>query len=883
MRARLKVSRAGVELIKSFEGLRTTAARLPDGRWTLGYSHTFSAREGATATQEDADALLRFDLLPIVDAINNVVLVPLNQNQFDALVSFCFNIGVDNFAASSVCKRINEGRMTEAAQAMDSWRSAEFNGQTYVLAPLIRRRAAEKNLFLTPEDTAGNAPSLLIRPVEDSGESQSAPSEVDAPNHGGILSAHPAGMPQSFAAEPAAPAATIPAPVAAAPAIEAAQTSFTPSFDISATPQPVPAAPERQVIDLSAFAPRPVETVPEAPAPVKPTIQVMADVTPAEAPKETVVEQLPYGLMSTGSVRETPAVAPVEQTPTSYDYDPTPAMSPDVQAALARAQDEQRLREETQRQAEALAAARVAEEARQREEIRLREEARLQVLQQQEMARLEQARLEQARLEQVRLEQEQRDRAAREEQMRAELARLEQAKLEQARLEQARLDQARLEQEQAERQRQDAMRLDAERADAVRAEQARAEQARLEQEQAERARQEAMRLDAERAEAARLEQARAEQARLEQSRLEQEQAERERQEAAQREQARFEEARLEQEKQAQAAAQAQASAAPAPSTEDIEKARKAEAAAALMRLYSPYGSGGLGRPLMPGALPKADAGPALEPTPAPRTNVPPPYAATPQQVPVQPVQTPEPPQAPARSAAPEEPDDDAEVQVVSETVSFAFKPASSASQMPPPQVTALNPYARPIPQAAESLVEVPRPAPVDMSAPSMAPQVQQAQNQEKAENLHWREQLQRPLPPGYQSSEPARPTVAPVQAAPASARNGRFEQAQALSDDDWTMDGDRIALSSEEMEEEAVSWWKMIMSTTWWILISAVGLGCLGGATALYFKATKDETIIRNGLTGNYELFSLIAATAGIFFVCVSVWLIMKRLGGLKE
>ncbi|HEX7799177.1 MAG TPA: glycoside hydrolase family protein, partial [Asticcacaulis sp.] len=166
MRARLKVSRAGIELIKSFEGLRQTATRLPDGRWTLGYGHTFSAREGARVTQEDADALLRFDLLPIVDAVNNLVLVPLNQNQFDALVSFCFNIGVDNFAVSTVLKRLNEGKPAEAAQAMDAWRSAEFNGQTYVLAPLIRRRAAEKNLFQTPE-TIDPSLGMTVRPVED--------------------------------------------------------------------------------------------------------------------------------------------------------------------------------------------------------------------------------------------------------------------------------------------------------------------------------------------------------------------------------------------------------------------------------------------------------------------------------------------------------------------------------------------------------------------------------------------------------------------------------------------------------------------------------------------------------------------------------------------
>ncbi|MEI9904961.1 MAG: hypothetical protein WDN06_14100 [Asticcacaulis sp.] len=124
-------------------------------------------------------------------------------------MSFCFNIGVDNFGASGVLKCINEGRMTEAAQAMDSWRSAEFNGQTYVLAPLIRRRAAEKNLFLTPDETAtGHASSLLVRPTVDmGGETSSRPSELTAPDRGGVLSAYPMGEPGlSPYARPVAPA-----------------------------------------------------------------------------------------------------------------------------------------------------------------------------------------------------------------------------------------------------------------------------------------------------------------------------------------------------------------------------------------------------------------------------------------------------------------------------------------------------------------------------------------------------------------------------------------------------------------------------------------------------------------------------------------------------
>ncbi|MFT4091008.1 MAG: glycoside hydrolase family protein [Asticcacaulis sp.] len=150
MSARLKVSRTGVELIKSFEGFRPKATRLIDGRWSIGYGHTYSAREGAQVSVKDAEDLLRFDLLAVVDGLNDLVHTPVNQNQFDALVSFVFNIGLEAFEQSEILRGINEGRLADAAQAIDSWASTEYNGQTYVLTPLVRRRAAEKALFLTP-------------------------------------------------------------------------------------------------------------------------------------------------------------------------------------------------------------------------------------------------------------------------------------------------------------------------------------------------------------------------------------------------------------------------------------------------------------------------------------------------------------------------------------------------------------------------------------------------------------------------------------------------------------------------------------------------------------------------------------------------------------
>lgn len=188
MRTRLKISRAGIELIKSFEGLRRKAARLPDGRWTIGYGHTLSAREGAEVSAEDAEALLLFDLLPVAEAVNGLAFVELTQNQFDALCAFAFNVGVEAFRGSDVLKRVNEGRLTEAACAFDLWRKADIAGEEMVLDALIRRRAAEKALFLTPTDGFVPTPTPLVRPAEDPAMAATLPrrrpAQIEAPLEG---------------------------------------------------------------------------------------------------------------------------------------------------------------------------------------------------------------------------------------------------------------------------------------------------------------------------------------------------------------------------------------------------------------------------------------------------------------------------------------------------------------------------------------------------------------------------------------------------------------------------------------------------------------------------------------------------------------------------
>lgn len=177
MTARRQVSRAGLELIKRFEGCRLRSAQLPDGRWTVGYGHTRSARPGAEISEADAEALLIYDLFPIVDAVRGHVHAPLGQNQFDALCAFAFNVGVERFLASDVLRRINEGQPLQAAFALEQWRRAEFEGEPILIDALVRRRALEKALFLTPEAGFPAAPTPLLRPLQDDGAVAATPAE----------------------------------------------------------------------------------------------------------------------------------------------------------------------------------------------------------------------------------------------------------------------------------------------------------------------------------------------------------------------------------------------------------------------------------------------------------------------------------------------------------------------------------------------------------------------------------------------------------------------------------------------------------------------------------------------------------------------------------
>tara|TARA_R110002020_G_scaffold105961_2_gene246911 strand:+ start:153575 stop:154795 length:1221 start_codon:yes stop_codon:yes gene_type:complete len=174
----MRTSRQGLELIKSFEGFRARAAQLPTGIWIIGYGHTQSARRGLTVSASDAELLLRHhDLLAIEQAIVDRVLAPLNQNEFDALVSFVFNIGVEAFIASDVLAHLNSGDRLQAADALTFWRKGQIEGEMRVIDALVRRRATEKAMFLEHPSGRASVPSALVTPILDVAASLMTPRE----------------------------------------------------------------------------------------------------------------------------------------------------------------------------------------------------------------------------------------------------------------------------------------------------------------------------------------------------------------------------------------------------------------------------------------------------------------------------------------------------------------------------------------------------------------------------------------------------------------------------------------------------------------------------------------------------------------------------------
>ena len=167
----MKTSANGRKLIESFEGLIlqsyddyndhiVSQGDTVHGTLTIGYGHTDAAGPpsislGQTITKEEADNILATDLAKVEREVSELVHVSLNQNQFDALVSFHFNTGA--LGHSSTLQLLNQSNYTEAADHLLLYNKASGR----VLAGLVRRRQAEKDLFLSKSTTVDTAPKQM--------------------------------------------------------------------------------------------------------------------------------------------------------------------------------------------------------------------------------------------------------------------------------------------------------------------------------------------------------------------------------------------------------------------------------------------------------------------------------------------------------------------------------------------------------------------------------------------------------------------------------------------------------------------------------------------------------------------------------------------------
>ena len=141
----MKTSPKGITLIKEFEGLRLKAYKCPGGVWTIGYGHTAGVKPGMVISEAQAEEYLMADLIASEKYLNDLRLA-INQNQFDALISFIYNVGTGNFSSSTLLSKVK-------ANPLDNSIMDEFLRWVYskgrVLPGLQRRRLAEMKLYFS--------------------------------------------------------------------------------------------------------------------------------------------------------------------------------------------------------------------------------------------------------------------------------------------------------------------------------------------------------------------------------------------------------------------------------------------------------------------------------------------------------------------------------------------------------------------------------------------------------------------------------------------------------------------------------------------------------------------------------------------------------------
>jgi lysozyme len=143
----MRLNQRGIDLIKSFEGCRLKAYPDPatgSDPWTIGWGHTGpEVHPGLTWTQKQADDCLTNDLEHFSQGVKALINIDLTDNEFSAIVSLAYNIGIGNLKHSTLLKLVNAGAMSQAAKEFYKWDMA--NGK--VMAGLVRRRISERALF----------------------------------------------------------------------------------------------------------------------------------------------------------------------------------------------------------------------------------------------------------------------------------------------------------------------------------------------------------------------------------------------------------------------------------------------------------------------------------------------------------------------------------------------------------------------------------------------------------------------------------------------------------------------------------------------------------------------------------------------------------------
>jgi lysozyme len=153
----MKISNNGVAIIKTFEGLRLSAYTDSAGVWTIGYGSTRYQNgkvikpNDKLANEQQADILFRNTLNQYENAVTDFVKITLTQNQFDALVSFTYNVGIYALKDSSLLQKLNKGDYASAAEAFLPWDKITDpkTGKKIALDTLTKRRQKERDLFLT--------------------------------------------------------------------------------------------------------------------------------------------------------------------------------------------------------------------------------------------------------------------------------------------------------------------------------------------------------------------------------------------------------------------------------------------------------------------------------------------------------------------------------------------------------------------------------------------------------------------------------------------------------------------------------------------------------------------------------------------------------------